>query len=195
MRSLLKIALAMSIVLPYIGAANVAHDPVKEPWSFGFDGRKWAVGNRRQVGSEAVIEYVLPGETVTNWSELVTSQFIGDMDRFDPEQWLTMFTESMAEKYTTFKWKRYSVKDGSVLFEWQHQGGSQWPAQHEVKRVVKQGRTVYILAYVKKTSKLDDTKREKWIDLLKEATIVQQAEAHNGDDRAVGAAPRRAIKE
>ena len=173
MTSLLKIALAISIVLPHIGVADVAHDPVKEPWGFSFDERKWAVGNSKQVGSEAVTEYVLPGETVTNWTELVTSQFIGDMAGFDPEQWLTMFTESMSQKYTTFKWNRHPITDGSVLFDWQHQGGSQWPAQHEVKRVVKLGRTVYILAYVKKTSHLDDSKCQKWISLLKEATIDQ----------------------
>jgi len=179
MTTLSKIALAISMVLPHIGVADVAHDPVKEPWVFCFDGRKWAVGNSKQVGSEAVIEYVLPGETVTNWTELVTSQFVGNMDRFAPEQWLTMFTDSMAEKYATFKWERHLAKDGSVLFEWQHQGGSQWPAQHEVKRVVKQGGTVYILAYVKKTSHLEEAKRQKWIDLLNEATIVQHGDPLN----------------
>src|SRR5262249_17524046 len=38
-----------------------------------FDGREWAVGNRQENRVEILTEYVLPGQTVENWRELVTS--------------------------------------------------------------------------------------------------------------------------
>jgi hypothetical protein len=38
-----------------------------------FDGRGWTVGHQQRNGSQSLTEYVLPGQTVENWRELVTS--------------------------------------------------------------------------------------------------------------------------
>ena len=38
-----------------------------------FDGRGWVVGHQQRNANESLTEYVLPGQTVDNWRELVTS--------------------------------------------------------------------------------------------------------------------------
>jgi hypothetical protein len=39
-----------------------------------FDGRGWVVGHQQRNGTRSITEYVLPGQTVENWKELVTSE-------------------------------------------------------------------------------------------------------------------------
>ena len=38
-----------------------------------FDGRGWTVGNHQKTAAQSLTEYVLPGQTVDTWKELVTS--------------------------------------------------------------------------------------------------------------------------
>src|SRR4029453_261972 len=38
-----------------------------------FDGRGWVVGHQQRNANESLTEYVLPGQTVDNWRQLVTS--------------------------------------------------------------------------------------------------------------------------
>ncbi|MDP2905858.1 MAG: hypothetical protein Q8O22_06125, partial [Candidatus Omnitrophota bacterium] len=46
-----------------------------------FDKRKWIIGDQQENKTTLVREYVLEGETVTNWSELVTVQIHKDMQK------------------------------------------------------------------------------------------------------------------
>ena len=144
-----------------------------DPWNFQFDGRKWEVGfSHFPSSSKGGIEYVLSGESVTNWSELVTSQFATGLEGANLEQWLESFIHSMSERYTTFNWSRIPTDDKTLLFEWSHQGGDVWPAQHEIKRAIQIDDSLYFLAYVKKTKDLEKDVREQWIKILKEAKLT-----------------------
>ena len=151
----------------------------KDPWDFQFDGRKWEVGfSHSPSASQCGIEYVLKGESVTNWSELVTSQFAGGLTGFTLDEWLKLFTEGMSKKYPSFKWKKIPMNDGSLLFEWSHKKG-EWPAQHEIKRGIYIDNYVYFLSYAKKTEQLDKKTRAQWIEILKNAKLTSLKKAEN----------------
>src|SRR5262249_17528398 len=56
-------------VLLFLGAATAAAAGSVPR----FDGRGWTIGNQEKNAKESLTEYVLPGQTVDGWQELVTS--------------------------------------------------------------------------------------------------------------------------
>lgn len=157
-----------------------------DPWDFQFDDRKWEVGfSHFPSSSQGGIEYVLSGETVTNWSELVTSQFATDLEGFYLDQWMENFTNSMSKKYTTFESSRISTDDGTLLFEWSHQGGDVWPAQHEIKRAIQINDSVYFLAYAKRTKNLEKETRQQWVEILKKAKLTPVNKDETGTNNVI----------
>ena len=177
MRRLRPVAICL-IAVAFVTACATAPAPrapldASERWRFSFDSRQWQVGHQHADRDQAIREYVLSGQTVQNWSELVTSHY---------------FARNVAPR-TIFEWfqsdisrgcpsVRISVIDESadtILFEWQHDGCRGFSAQHEIRRVSK-GRTgVLALSFAEKTRQLAPDKRNTWLTIIRGATIRPDA--------------------
>jgi len=140
-----------------------------ELWVFEFDERLWALGYSQAAGDRAIREYVLAGESVENWTELVTTLYAGVS--VEPHALYEHFRNDIARDCASLEISVVEETATSVLFEWRHQGCQGIAAQHELHRVVNTGTSTYSLAFVEKTQKLTAEKRGTWLSILRAASI------------------------
>src|SRR5262245_63286020 len=93
-RETLPIGAALLLILSAITPAN-AQTP-------GFDGRGWAVGHRQNNDLQTLTEYVLPGQNVENWRELVTSQVFAQS--IPPAPFLERLRASLSQGCPSLVW-------------------------------------------------------------------------------------------
>jgi len=123
-----------------------------------FDGRAWTVGNHQENGREILIEYVLPGQTVDDWKELVTSTI------FRQPVPLAAFVErihaSMSEGCPSLVWNVIRQDEKTAVFEWRDAGCGGFEPQNELDRVTIQKDGIYRLAYAAKVRGLSRPRGE-----------------------------------
>ena len=84
-------------------------------------GKTWKVGYTAQDGQQQLTEYVLPGETVENWSALVTRQFIIDPDsRFQLKRLLKLMRSQFPPDCINLTWTIAKETKTEVVYTWQH---------------------------------------------------------------------------
>ncbi len=142
-----------------------------EPWSFEFDGRNWKLGYSQAVGFQAIREYVLAGESVEGWTELVTSIFAEV--NLAPRAQYAQLIDSLSRGCPSLVHSMIEESDDSVLWEWRHEGCQGYPPQHSLTRAARRPMTTasFTLTYVAKTGELTPATRERWLAILRSATI------------------------
>jgi hypothetical protein len=143
-----------------------------EVWTFKFDSRPWKLGYQAANGEEAIREYVLQGETVEAWSELVTSHSLARV--VEPKAVVESMRALQSKDCPSFRSSILEESATSVVFEWQHKGCRGFPSQHEIRRISRSSRGTLFLAYVAKTEKLSEEQRQAWISILKNAVPVAE---------------------
>jgi hypothetical protein len=139
-----------------------------------FDGRGWAVGNHQETDRESLTEYVLPGQTVDTWRELVTSTvFVQPVP-------IAAFVERihtlMAKDCPSLEWNVIQEDERTALFEFRDAGCGGFEAQHELDRVTIEPDGLYRLAYAAKTkAPLPEERRKQWLALLTQTPLVERA--------------------
>ncbi|HEY7885593.1 MAG TPA: hypothetical protein VIC08_11685 [Cellvibrionaceae bacterium] len=152
-----------------------------ERWDFEFDQRTWIIGNQGTDSTQTAVEYILAGEDINSWSELVTShskiidpsipvygqiQQMGGVGAYLFSHFERDFAEKCQDPYLNV----IDSSTGDILFEWRHNGCSEYPPQHQIQRVVDTDSGMLSLSYVKKTPQLDELRRSQWIELLRAAS-------------------------
>ena len=146
---------------------------VPERWNFAFDSREWRVGYQADNRQQAVREYVLPGQTVHNWRELVTSHYSVQQVAVS-----AMFEEMKLRLSRDCPSLRVSIIEESadnILYEWQHDGCQGYPPQHELRRITRSLNGTLMLSYVAKTPQLSAETRSTWISIIKAAKVRPDA--------------------
>lgn len=147
---------------------SLAKREVPERWKFTFDSRSWQLGHQNTDDMASLREYVLQGETVENWSELVSSLLLTtDMA---PRALVAVFNERGSKDCPSYRSATLEESATDILFEWRHKGCRGYPAQHELKRITRVERGLLVLSYVMKTEQLPDEKRSAWLAILRAAT-------------------------
>jgi hypothetical protein len=157
-----------------------AHAAVANSSTPRFDGRAWSIGNRQQSGSKTITEYVLPGETVDHWSELVTSHVFNDPDHRIPlASFVAKIRASLENGCSSLVWNTIRQDDKTVIFEWHDAGCGGFEPQAELDRVAVGPQGIHRLAYAVYTSKVKDAlsakKHDAWITLLAKTPFVEDA--------------------
>ncbi len=142
------------------------------------DGRDWWIGYKADVGAVRNIEFVLPGERVENWHELVSFQFFGDPAFPSPQAAMEGLRALMKERCQTTVWNVLRQDENSALYEWRSSDCPGQPDQHEIARFLRVKDGTYRIAYVAKTKEILSSRRNQWIELLWQAreqeTVKQQ---------------------
>jgi hypothetical protein len=159
-----RIAVASVLLMSAVGSAN-AQAPQ-------FDGRDWTVGHQQRNSKQSLTEYVLPGQTVENWKELVTSQVF-----FQPVPVAALvekLRESLAQGCPSLVWNVIEQTEKTVLYEWRDSGCGGFEPQHEVARVTIESSGLYRLAYAAKTKKpLSAERRHQWLSILSQVPLAE----------------------
>src|SRR5262249_24608410 len=90
---------------------------VPERWSFAFDARPWQLGYQAANGQQTIREYVLSGQPVQNWSELVTSQYLAG--KVSPRAVFEQFRHDISRGCPSLRLSVIEESADRILFEWQ----------------------------------------------------------------------------
>jgi hypothetical protein len=155
--------------------AQSAEQPLSGPqeaperWKFNFDSRQWQLGYQEATNQGAIREYVLQGQTVEAWSELVTSLFVARND-VSIQDLFGNIKDMLSQGCPSLSLSTIEQSASSIIFEWRHKGCQGFPPQHEIKRIVQDRAGILSLAYAAKTEELSEERRRSWISILRNAT-------------------------
>jgi hypothetical protein len=145
----------------------------KEEALLNFDGRDWKIGYQASNVQQSIIEYVLEGEVVENWSELATVQTMFNLPKASPNEFMEDLKVAMKARCPDVVWNVLNKSDNDILYEWIITTCSATYSQHEIARIITGEHNLYIIHYVTKTTPTSPEVRQKWIDLLKSVTLVK----------------------
>lgn len=153
-----------SIAFKWIASAFSNGYPVKISLPVG-----WIVGHHaydRQKGE--ILEFVRPGESVEDWSELITVQRMPTGCGHATPQATLEHVQSLREDTCpgATKWRLIESSDTSVTFEWQASACGGWTDQHEVSKIIYRPDTRVFLHYVVKQYSMPEQKRSDWLERL-----------------------------
>ena len=146
---------------------------VPERWNFGFDARQWRLGYQSPTRQGAIREYVLPGQTVRDWSGLVTSQYV--VDKTSSRDFFEQFRGAISRDCPSLRLSMIEESTDTIIFEWQHAGCQGHLAQHEILRISRGATGLHMLSYTEKTQQMPDDRRTAWISILKAASVRPDA--------------------
>jgi hypothetical protein len=97
--------------------------------------KSWQVGYAAQDDQQQVTEYVQAGETVENWTQLVTHQVIIDPDgKFELKKLLKLMRAGFGPDCINFEWKVVEQSKTHAVYTWTHDGCAN--ARAEAERAV-----------------------------------------------------------
>ena len=142
-----------------------------ERWDFSFDSRTWELGSHAKGEAMALREYVLKGQSIDNWSELVSSNW-GFSNEVSVQQIQEKVIASLKEDCDSFEMFIIKSSSDDLIYEWKHdQPCKGWPAQHEIRRIKSVDGHLAMLSYAIKTKKIDEALRSEWVKRISAATI------------------------
>lgn len=137
-----------------------------------FDGRGWIVGHQERNARESLTEYVLPGQTMDNWRELVTSTVFLQAVPMGP--FVERVHASMAQGCPSLVWNVITQNEQSATYEFSDQGCGGFEATHEIDRVRIERGAMYRLAYAVKTkSALPPARRKEWLGIFEQTPLAE----------------------
>ncbi len=157
------------------------------------DGRPWRPGHRLVTAMNTTTEYVLPGQQVQNWQELVTvERLLGLVNRkVDAKQLMDSIRQRIQDMDPNVEWNVIDESDADIIYEWHLPQADDRPPHHELARLVKGQTDIYRIAFAAKDKDSLQTRHDQWIDLLKSAELVSVTDSRSAasDDRVVVADP------
>ena len=139
------------------------------------------MGHQQQNGKQSLIEYVLPGQTVENWKELVTSSLF-----FQPVP-VAPFVEklhaSLAQGCPSLVWNMIRQDEKTAIYEWRDSGCGGFEPTSELARVTIERDGLYRLAYSVK-GPLTAERRKQWLAILGQTPLAEAtARERHGRER------------
>lgn len=138
-----------------------------------FDDRKWRLGFTTHNDRERIEGFVLEGESVENWSELITTQIFPGLET-NPSNvggMVDTTKEMLLKRCPSLKFKEISRTVEDVLYEWEVSGCSGIDNQTEIARVILGKDGLHVVHYAVKKVGLTGPEKEKWRSLLKKTTL------------------------
>lgn len=142
----------------------------KHTFQFDLDGREWAKGFEHRTEAEFIREYVIKGQKIDDWSELITVWII--LKDVNPDAFINHINNEIGK--TSIDYKSNISREGAndITLTWSHKGSGQWPAQREIKRAVKFDDGVYLLSYTVKENDYNKQTFEDWEKRISSAILL-----------------------
>jgi hypothetical protein len=113
--------------------------------------KKWESGYTAKTVQQELDEHVLPGETVHNWTELVTRQlFVDPAARVPLDRLVQAVRRGFGPDCKDFTWKIVRQTEVAVLYVWTHGGCAKDPPQAEYSLIRRAPRGICRWAYATK---------------------------------------------
>lgn len=172
MRMSLMCLLAFIATLSHTFAEPLTIKAGEETIQLETDDRQWTLGFEDHQTDQGILEYVLPGEVVENWSELVTINYYKGLQ--GPEimdKFVSSMEGGIRSQCQDVTWTPLSKAEGSVSYEWTVKNCQGNPDQSETARVIQGEKGLYVLHYASKTVPIPEEKRSVWQKNLSSAQV------------------------
>jgi len=139
------------------------------------DERDWNEGHSNQEKNTIILEYVPPGETVQNWSELVSMQIIQNVPL---EVSAEKFVAEIADQHRSRKpgceivsQKIVASSQTEVLYEQSLAKCAPFRDEYSIRKAIRGPRSLMEVSY-SKTSALSDLEKRKWEEIVGKTTLL-----------------------
>ena len=144
---------------------------------FPFDTERFKLGHQI-TGLEAIREFVPIGQTVRDWTEMITLQTM-DRRALGLPPLRTMLEQQHQHLVAQCPGRCggpieniIAEEPHSLTYEWRIEGCDGMPDQHEIGKWLESEATTFRIAYVRKVSRLNPEEREDWVQAVAQAKIV-----------------------
>lgn len=145
-----------------------------EGLDFDFDERSWEQGSKLKSKKDTIIEFVLKGETIQDWTELVTVNILYGFQReVSAKEYMLKTRNMLTKKFPEIKWFTIYGDHHNSVYEWEIKNHPIRDDQHEITRVFPGEKALYIFNYSTKKLPLSKKMRQKWIKIFKEVRLIQ----------------------
>ncbi|MBI1883558.1 MAG: hypothetical protein HYS08_05070 [Chlamydiae bacterium] len=137
-----------------------------------FDGRPWKMGYQAHDESQNITEYVLEGETVDNWTELVTvHQFKNLQNKTTLKELMERMQSDLYRACPATRWEILNETPEDIVYTWQLKNCPDDEDQYEVARLILGKSAIYLIRYTHKASKIDRERYTVWLNLLADVKL------------------------
>lgn len=135
------------------------------------DGRNWKLGYNAKNDQMSLSEYIIEGESLENWTELVSVMAVWPSD-MTLEQYFDSFVQNLKKLIPSSEIQAKIIERGpnTLLAEWWLDDKSP-NSQHEWIQLFRGSSTIYSLRYTTKNLESIDAKRPIWEKILKDAKL------------------------
>lgn len=136
------------------------------------DEKDWKIGFSEEKGNQAIVEWVRDGQSVQNWSELITLQ---TFFRVTPNVTPGFIAKNRESSYKTrcarVTQTTLSVSETEAIIELATAECAPNRDEYHIEKYIRGPYTLHRVAY-SKTAPLSNTERERWTALIKKAAFV-----------------------
>jgi hypothetical protein len=136
-------------------------------WNFEFDGREWALGHQASIKNSSIREYVLVGQSVEDWTELVTSQYM--RTALSIEQYYDRFWRENPDCPSMEASKLHETPD-TIILQGKHGACGGYEPGEFIQRLSDIDGGILNLTFATK-GQLTKENRSNWTKILSEASI------------------------
>ncbi|MDH4157601.1 MAG: tetratricopeptide repeat protein [candidate division Zixibacteria bacterium] len=152
--------------------AELGEKPRKKPAGevlvFEFDGRPWVVGYIKQEKSQTLIEYVPAGETIEDWSELISTRYYPGLYKASSavDVYDVMHKAAM-ENCAGSHWLPLVQGSMNIIYEWNNEACAEaGAAEYELARIFVSDRGIHRIAYACRSRDTFKAGKNRWMDVL-----------------------------
>jgi hypothetical protein len=146
-----------------------------------FDNREWELGwsKSKDVNDKSVFDkYILKGENVNNWSELVTIQFFPGLNKdITLDVYEAVNKQGIMSVCPNTVWDSYEQQKDERSWYFTIKNCQGRPDQSELVRCIKTGKGIHVFHYAIKKSPMPKKLKQIWSNNLK-AIKISTSEAH-----------------
>ena len=142
-----------------------------ETQRIAFDDRPWQAAWGKNTPVIVTVEYVVLGDDINAWHELVTSQFMpGIQNKISPKQFAELSLDNIRQAGFKPMVTVYKDSPNQFLYEFRIETPSS-QAQDELQLITRGANGFYSLHYVMKKADMGEENRKKWLDLLQKSQV------------------------
>jgi hypothetical protein len=146
---------------------------------FPKDERDWKLGYRKLDANPILFEFVLPGETVQDWSELVSVQIISNVSL---NLSVSKFVADVADQRRSTKpgcaivsQKILASTPTELLYEQTLAKCAPFRDEYSVRKAIRGPRSLTDVSYTK-ISEMEDAEKRKWAEIVGRTTSINECQ-------------------
>lgn len=138
-----------------------------------FDNRIWQAVWGQQSETITSVEYVPAGDNIDDWKELVTSQFIPNLQqKVTLSQYANSIIDNLQKTGLNPIINIIEESPQQIIFEFRINAPENMQ-QDELQKVILGNDGFYVLHYVIKKPDMGDEARAKWLEMIRKSSIKQ----------------------